>query len=171
MWIPTVSSEWTKISERAVTARVPETLELYQQIIESKKKSRIIIHRDEIQWKVAEGGAKHANLIDFRLGFQNSLANIAISEITANSPANEGHSHGEAYIYWLEGEGYSIVGDAKVPWGPGDAMYVPPDTFHQHFVTSDKPARYLRIIPSPLLMNMLAVMASLGPYLKPEAQK
>ncbi len=171
MWIPTVSTEWTKITDRAVTARVPETLELYQKIIESKKKSRLVIHSDEIQWKITEDGAKHANLIDFRLGFQNSLANIAISEIPARSQASEGHSHGEAYIYWLEGEGYSIIGESKVNWGPGDAMYVPPDTFHQHFVTSDRPARYLRIIPSPLLMNMLAVLASLMPYLKPEAQK
>jgi uncharacterized cupin superfamily protein len=171
MWIPTVSKEWAEITDRNVTARIPETAELFNKIIESKKKSRIIIHSHEIQWKVTEGGTKVANLIDFRLGFQNSLANIAISEIPGRSEASEGHKHGEAYIYWLDGEGYSIVGESEVPWGPGDAMYVPPDTFHQHFVTSDKPARYLRIIPSPLLMNMLAVMASLMPYLKPEAQK
>jgi hypothetical protein len=38
-------------------------------------------------------------------------------------------------------------------------------------VTSDEPVKYLRVIPSPLLMNMLAVMASVMPYLKPEAQK
>ena len=33
------------------------------------------------------------------------------------------------------------------------------------------PVKYLRVIPSPLLINMLAVMASVMPYLKPEAQK
>jgi hypothetical protein len=38
-------------------------------------------------------------------------------------------------------------------------------------VTSNTPARYLRVIPSPLLMNLLAIMASVMPYLKPEAQK
>ena len=171
MWIPTLANEWREIKDRTVTARIPETVELYNQIIESKKKSQIMMHSDEIEWKVVEGGVKHANLIDFRLGFQNTLANIAISEIPPRSEASEGHSHGEAYIYWLEGNGYSIVGDRRVEWGPGDAMYVPPDTFHQHFVTSDTPAKYLRVIPSPLLMNMLAVMASLMPYLKPEAQK
>ncbi|NIO10944.1 MAG: cupin domain-containing protein [Deltaproteobacteria bacterium] len=171
MWIPSVLNRWKSIEDRAVTARIPETLELYNEIIEQKRKSRIMMRRDEIKWKVADGGVKVANLIDFRLGFQNTLANLAISEVPPGDQASDGHTHGEAYIYWLEGEGYSIVGDGKYNWGPGDAMYVPPDTFHQHFVTSKTPAKYLRIIPSPLLMNLLAVMASLGPYLKPEAQK
>lgn len=171
MWIPMPTGEWKSEKDRVVTARAPEALDLYNRIIETKKKSRIMMHRHELQWKVIEGGVKVANLIDFRLGFENTLANIAISEIPAHSKASDGHTHGEAYIYWLEGEGYSIIGGQKYSWGPGDAQYVPPDTFHQHFVTSDKPAQYLRIIPSPLLMNMLAVMASLMPYLKPEAQK
>ncbi|HEY3305623.1 MAG TPA: cupin domain-containing protein [Candidatus Binatia bacterium] len=171
MWIPQVPGEWKSSQERAVTARAPEALELYHQIIESKKKSRIMMHSNELQWKTIEGGVRVANLIDFRMGFQNTLANIAISEIAAGAQASEGHTHGEAYIYWLEGEGYSIIGDQKYNWGPGDAQYVPPETFHQHFVTSDKPARYLRVIPSPLLMNLLAIMASVMPYLKPEAQK
>ena len=171
MWIPTFLNKWKSIEDRAVTARIPETLELYNEIIESKKKSRIMIHSNELKWRVTDSGVKHANLIDFRLGFQNTLANIAISEIPPGKQASEGHTHGEAYIYWLEGTGYSIVGENRVNWGSGDAMYVPPDTFHQHFVTSDTPAKYLRVIPAPLLMNMLAVMASLGPYLKPEAQK
>ena len=171
MWIPSVLNRWKSIEDRAVTARIPETLELYNEIIEQKKKSRIMMHSDELNWKVTEGGVKHANLLDFRLGFQNTLANLAISEVPPGSEASDGHQHGEAYIYWLEGKGYSIVGEKKHNWGPGDAMYVPPDTFHQHFVTSDTPAKYLRIIPSPLLMNLLAVIASLGPYLNPEAQK
>jgi uncharacterized RmlC-like cupin family protein len=171
MWIPQVPSEWKSTKDRAVTARAPEALELYNQIIESKKKSRIMMHAHELQWKTIEGGVRVANLIDFRMGFQNTLANLAISEIPAGAQASDGHTHGEAYIYWLEGEGYSIIGDKKYTWGPGDAQYVPPETFHQHFVTSNTPARYLRVIPSPLLMNLLAVMASVMPYLKPEAQK
>ena len=171
MWIPIVPGEWKSSKDRVVTARAPEALELYNQIIETKRKSRIMMHADELQWKAIEGGVKVANLIDFRMGFQNTLANIAISEIPAGSQASDGHIHGEAYIYFLEGEGYSIIGEKKYTWGPGDAQYVPPETFHQHFVTSTTPAKYLRIIPSPLLLNMLSVMASLMPYLKPEAQK
>ena len=171
MWIPTHSDQWKSLQDREVTARVPEAVELYQQILESKKKSRILMRKDELKRRVGGDGEKHANLIDFRLGFQNTLANLAISEIPGDSKVSEGHTHGEAYIYWLEGSGYSIVGEQRVEWSAGDAMYVPPDTFHQHFVTSKTPVKYLRIIPSPLLINLLAIMASVMPYLKPEAQK
>lgn len=99
MWIPMPQGEFKSSDERSVTARAPEALELYQQIIEAKKKSRIMMHADELKWKTIEGGVKVANLIDFRLGFQNTLANIAISEIPPHSPASDGHTHGEAYIY------------------------------------------------------------------------
>ena len=117
MWIPMPKGEFKSSQDRTVTARAPEALELYNQIIESKKKSRIMMHADELQWKTIEGGVKVANLIDFRLGFQNTLANLAISEIPPHSPASDGHIHGEAYIYFIEGRGYSLVGDQRVEWG------------------------------------------------------
>lgn len=44
-----------------------------------------MIHAGELQWKTIEGGVKVANLIDFRMGFQNTLANIAMSEIPPQS--------------------------------------------------------------------------------------
>lgn len=78
MWIPMPKGEFKSSEERVVTARAPEALELYNQIIEGKQKSRIMMHADELKWKTIEGGVKVANLIDFRLGFQNTLANIAI---------------------------------------------------------------------------------------------
>ena len=46
-------------------------------------------------------------------------------------------------------------------WEEGDAVYVPPDTFHQHF--NDDPnsvVRYLRALPGPLMLNMLTLLAS-----------
>jgi gentisate 1,2-dioxygenase len=91
--------------------------------------------------------------------------NIAITEFPPAAEASGGHKHGEAYIYWLSGKGYSIVGDERVEWGAGDAMYVPPDTFHQHFNTGDQPARYLRLIPTPLLLSLLPLFASLSQFL------
>ncbi len=171
MGIPTPKDQFKSLQEREVTARVPEAVDLYQQILENKKNSRILMRANEIQWRAGDNGEKHGSLIDFRLGFENSLVNLAISEIPSGAQASEGHSHGEAYIYWIEGSGYSIVGDKRVEWSAGDAMYVPPDTFHQHFVNSERTVKYLRIIPSPLLVNLLSVMVSVMPYLKPEAQK
>jgi len=48
MWIPMPTGEFKSSKDRAVTARVPEALELYNQIIETKKKSRIMMHTDEL---------------------------------------------------------------------------------------------------------------------------
>jgi uncharacterized RmlC-like cupin family protein len=158
-------SSWTAARDRTVTARAPEVEQMLQDILERKKRSRIMLRASEIEWKDTRSGMRTANLIDFRLGFENSLVNIAISEIPARSEASDGHKHGEAYIYWLSGTGHSIVGEERVEWGPGDAMYVPPDTFHQHYNTGDTPAQYLRVIPSPLILNLLPLFVSLSGFL------
>ena len=76
MWIPMPKGEFKSSAERVVTARAPEALDLYNEIIESKKKSRIMMHADELNWKTIEGGVKVANLIDFRLGFQKRLSGL-----------------------------------------------------------------------------------------------
>ena len=159
---------WTSNRDRTVSARAPETADLLRDIIDRKKKSRILMKASELEWKVSKFGVRHANVIDFRLGFENSLVNIALSEIPPGMEASDGHKHGEAYIYWLSGTGHTIVGDQRYELGPGDAFYVPPDTFHQHFNTGDTPAVYLRVIPSPLILNLLPLFASLLDFLPNE---
>ena len=168
MSFPSFPDSWTPQGQRSVTARAPEVIDLLHDLVERKKRSRILIKASEVEWKESAHGVRHANLIDFRLGFENSLVNIAISEVPPHSQASDGHKHGEAYIYWLSGEGYSIVGEERFDWASGDAMYVPPDTFHQHYNTSASPARYLRVIPTPLILNLLPLFASLSQYLTTE---
>ena len=128
------------------------------------------MHADELKWKTIEGGVKVANLIDFRLGFQNTLANMRSRRSPPRSPASDGHVHGEAYIYFISGRGYSIVGEQRVEWGRGRdvraAGNLSPALRHIR-----RAGEISARIPSPLLMNLLAVMASVMPYLKPEAQK
>ena len=56
------------------------------------------------------------------------------------------HAHMEALLYVLQGEGYSIVDDEKIPWQKGTLIHIPgPQTVHQHFCTGDTEARALRI--------------------------
>lgn len=56
------------------------------------------------------------------------------------------HAHMEAHLFTLAGEGYSEVGDHKVPWKKGTAFHVQgPQTPHRHFNTSDEPMQQLRI--------------------------
>lgn len=161
MSFPHFPETWASAQDRTVSARAPEASEILQDMLERKKRSRIAMRASELSWKTSKHGVRHANLIDFRLGFENSLVNIAITEIPVDHKASDGHKHGEAYIYWVSGHGYSIVGDQRVEWGPGDAMYVPPDTFHQHFNTGKEAVVYLRVIPSPMLLNLLPFFACL----------
>ncbi|MPZ89203.1 MAG: cupin domain-containing protein [Nitriliruptorales bacterium] len=71
-----------------------------------------------------------------------------ISGILIDPPYEHGgkHAHMEAHLFILDGEGYSIVGDEKVPWKKGGGLFVPgPQTPHQHVNESGVPARMLRI--------------------------
>ena len=52
----------------------------------------VSMHAGELQWQTIEGGVKVANLIDFRMRFQYTLVNIAISEIPPHSQASVGHT-------------------------------------------------------------------------------
>ncbi|MDP2645719.1 MAG: cupin domain-containing protein [Desulfobacterales bacterium] len=56
------------------------------------------------------------------------------------------HSHMEAVLYILEGEGYSVIDGEKIPWKKGSLIQVQgPRTVHQHFNTGDVESQQLRI--------------------------
>jgi quercetin dioxygenase-like cupin family protein len=140
----------------------PELLDLFQKQIDAKKKSRIIIKKKDIVWDAKHPQAKSASVIDPRLGFANSLANMGLSQIDPGKSTGK-HKHGEAMIYVVSGRGYSIIDGKRYDWEEGDGMYIPPETFHQHFNLDQKnPAVYLRIVPGVLQLNLLAVATALN---------
>lgn len=56
---------------------------------------------------------------------------------------SQNHAHMEAFLYVLEGEGYSVVDGEKVPWKKGTCYHIQgPQTQHQHFPQSE--AKLLR---------------------------
>lgn len=140
----------------------PEILDLYRRQVEAKQKSRLIIKRSEIRWDGRHPQARSAALVDPRNGFANSLVNVGLSEIAPNSHTGR-HRHGEAIVYIVKGRGYSIIADQRVDWEEGDCLYVPPDTYHQHFNPDpSQPALYLRVVPGPIMLNLLSVLAALN---------
>ena len=81
-------------------------------------------------------------------GFQNK--EIEISNTMGDDVGHHGgkHAHMEAVLYIISGEGYSEVGDEKVPWKKGSLIHVQgPQTPHQHFNTSDERVEMIRAAP------------------------
>ncbi len=73
---------------------------------------------------------------------------VEITGILCDEPGKHSgkHAHMEALLYVLQGEGYSIVDDEKIPWKTGTLFHVPgPQSVHQHFNTSKVEAQHLRI--------------------------
>jgi len=99
-------------------------------------------------------GMHHAGSIRFmRVGKDTNDFKVhlqEISSITQDPPheANGKHSHMEASLYVLQGEGYSVIDGQQVPWRAGSAFHITgPQTVHQHFSTSDEMTEMLRIAP------------------------
>lgn len=78
-------------------------------------------------------------------GFKATAA--AISSLFVELPRSKSHSHAhpEAYLYALQGRGYSEIGGKQYIWEQGDAVHVPPGMMHhQHFNPTDEETRELR---------------------------
>jgi quercetin dioxygenase-like cupin family protein len=78
-------------------------------------------------------------------GFQATA--VAISSIFVDLPHSKSHSHAhpEAYLYALQGSGYSEIGGRRYDWEQGDAVHVPPGMLHhQHFNPHDTEMKELR---------------------------
>ena len=75
------------------------------------------------------------------------ITGVAISSIFVDLPHTKSHSHAhpEAYLYALEGDGYSEIGGKRYDWNQGDAIHVPPGMLHhQHFNPFDRDMKELR---------------------------
>jgi mannose-6-phosphate isomerase-like protein (cupin superfamily) len=72
---------------------------------------------------------------------------VAISSLFVELPHSKSHSHAhpEAYLYALQGRGYSKIGGKEYLWAQGDAVHVPPGMLHhQHFNPTDEQTMELR---------------------------
>lgn len=61
----------------------------------------------------------------------------------------------ETLIYIVSGQGESVIGEQRVPWRAGDALYVPVWAWHQHINTSaTEGALYVACENAPQLQNL-----------------
>jgi quercetin dioxygenase-like cupin family protein len=109
---------------------------------------RISMHEDQFELSSeTKHGATY--FLMGRSGKQNGFkaTAVAISSIFVDLPRSKSHSHAhpEAYLYALQGSGYSEIGGGKYEWEQGDAVHVPPGMMHhQHFNPHDSDMKELR---------------------------
>ena len=136
--------EDTGPNDPAALASVPKESSQYW----LTEERRISMHQDQF---VLSGETKHGAtyFLMGRSGIENGFkaTSVAISSIFVDTPHSKSHSHShpEAYLYALQGNGYSEIGGKKYEWEQGDAVHVPPGMMHhQHFNPSDSDTKELR---------------------------
>ena len=109
---------------------------------------RISMHEEQF---VLSGETKHGATYFMmgRSGKDNGFkaTAVGISSIFVDLPRSRSHSHAhpEAYLYALQGSGYSEIGGKRYDWEQGDAVHVPPGMLHhQHFNPNDTDMKELR---------------------------
>jgi gentisate 1,2-dioxygenase len=135
--------------------RLDRTHEKY----EAMSKSRILTAYDDIRFRVTPRGGRSGFLIDQTLGHSTGGLTAVIHQL-APALYQSRHRHGgEAWLYCVTGEGYTILDDEKVEWTEGDLVIVDHWAWHQHFNASpDNLASIIRIHNFDSLYFAMAAM-------------
>jgi quercetin dioxygenase-like cupin family protein len=113
-----------------------------------KDNRRISMHQDQYELSdETKHGATY--FLMGRNGNKNGFkaTGVAVSSLFVELPRSKSHSHAhpEAYLYALQGRGYSEIGGKEYIWEEGDAVHVPPGMMHhQHFNPTDEETKELR---------------------------
>lgn len=88
---------------------------------------------------------------------QGSDTHILAAEIQHLAPGvhTDRHRHAERVMHVMTGSGYSVIGDERIDWEPGDSIQIKAGVWHQHFNAGDEPANFFVGSASRLLENMM----------------
>jgi len=87
-----------------------------------------------------------------------NLPSLSVSySVGVMDPHSKTSNHRHAYeslIYVIKGRGYTLLENSeKIHWQEGDAIYVPPWNWHQHFA-DDQRVEYITATNLPALVRM-----------------
>ena len=100
----------------------------------------------DVTLKPSPKGSRSALLVDGSLGFRTTGLSMALFEIAAGAAQSKHRHPGEAILYIVDGEGYSVIDGKRYDWKTGDAVIVHQYVWHQHFNrSSDRPATVIRM--------------------------
>ncbi len=107
-------------------------------------------------------GSRSALLVDRSLGYLTTGMSMAMFVIPPGK-AQAKHRHpGEAILYIVDGQGYSVIDGRRYEWRTGDAMLVNHWSWHQHFNGSrERPCSVIRMhMWESIIESMQAAMDS-----------
>ncbi|MBW2000779.1 MAG: cupin domain-containing protein, partial [Deltaproteobacteria bacterium] len=114
-----------------------------------ERKLKKIVTPEEMPWELCpQGIVKH--LVNDKMGTRVNTVDICMQMIPGGSRSGKHRHMAEEYMFILEGKGYSLHWDVEMElgdryywkaqdtpsrweWEPGDSVYIPPNTIHQHF--------------------------------------
>lgn len=119
-----------------------EWLGYWDEAEEERRTGRRSTHEEDLVWEETPQDAKAALLIAPEIGYRTWGSVTALAEIPP------GHStgavkRGEEAVFFLDGEGFSIIDGIRYDWRKYSALAIPFGTSRQHFNTSDVPVRYV----------------------------
>ena len=116
--------------------------------------SKFAIHR-QIEDSQDEQFSKERQHSCYITKLPSHTASMNVGVVVAGGTSCNHRHYYESLIYIIKGNGYSVAEGNKVEWEAGDALYIPPLSWHQHFNTgSDKAVRYLSGTNAPLLQSI-----------------
>lgn len=123
-----------------------------------------LIHRQVAGEEVAANYSNERRHPVYGAKLPTSNVSLSIGDVFPGEPtSNHRHAY-ESVLYCIEGEGYTVIEGQRLDWTVGDAIYVPPWNWHQHFCKGDKRVRYV-------LGTNLPILAALGQTVIREEEK
>ena len=120
----------------------------------------------ELELRTSPRGSRTALLVDRSLGYRTTGLSIALFQIPPGAKQANHRHPGEALLYIVEGDGYSVVDGVRHEWTRGDGVVVNQYVWHQHFNGSpDKVATVIRMhMWESIIETMQAAMDPIQMY-------
>lgn len=133
------------------------------------EESSVLTSYDDINFRVSPRGARSGFLVDRSIGHRTQGLTAVMHQLAPGLFQSRHRHGGEAWLYGVTGEGYSIVDDVRYDWGPGDLVVVDHWAWHQHFNASDTEIASLIRVHNfdTLYMAMSALLAPMSLFEEP----
>lgn len=130
---------------------------------------RLITPFEDAAFRITPRGARSAFLVDPSLGYHTTGLTAVWHQLAPGLYQSRHRHGGEAWLYCVDGHGYSEIDGERYEWGPGDLVVVDHWAWHQHFnADSERIASLIRVHNfDTLYMGMRVMLDPLNLFEEP----